>query len=118
MRFARLLVLPLRRKGEEEFSGDGGPRLIAGNALHADVTPDADGQRLFGWVLSGLGQQHGFPVPGGGAGSSPRRSSRRLEAAGGRVVCGSALTEIRRAARRPRGGRAHGRGERQMHVER
>ena len=34
---------------------------------------DAAGSALFGWLLAGLGQQHGFPVPVGGAGRHHRR---------------------------------------------
>src|SRR5688500_2001422 len=54
--FARLGVMPIRRHAEEEFRGDGAARLLAGNALHADVTPDSAGSALFGWVLVGIGQ--------------------------------------------------------------
>ncbi|MYS12276.1 NAD(P)-binding protein, partial [Streptomyces sp. SID6041] len=36
LRLARKLALPVRRLGEEEFAGEGGRILLAGNALHAD----------------------------------------------------------------------------------
>src|SRR5688572_1015475 len=65
--FARFGVVPLRRHVEEEFRGDGAARLLAGTALHADVTPDSAGSALYGWVLTGLGQTLGWPVPRGGA---------------------------------------------------
>lgn len=39
LRMARSLVLPVRRLGEEEFRGQGGRLLLAGNALHADLAP-------------------------------------------------------------------------------
>ena len=48
--------------------GDGRGWLLAGNALHADLAPESAGSGLFGWVLCGLGQQLGCPVPEGGAG--------------------------------------------------
>jgi phytoene dehydrogenase-like protein len=64
---ARLAVLPARRLGQENFTGDGGPLLLTGNALHADVPPDAAGSGVFGWLLAMLGQDVGFPVPQGGA---------------------------------------------------
>lgn len=88
MRFARFALLPVRRLGEETFSGAGGPRLLAGNALHADVSPEMPLSGMFGWVLCCLGQRHGFPVPEGGAGELTAALVRRLEAAGGRVLCG------------------------------
>jgi hypothetical protein len=61
-------LLPVRRLGEEHFAGARGPRLLAGNALHADVSPEMPLSGVFGWILCSLGQQHGFPVPAGGAG--------------------------------------------------
>jgi phytoene dehydrogenase-like protein len=65
--FVRLSIMPLRRHSEEEFAGAGAARLLAGNALHADVTPDSMGSALYGWVLVGIGQSLGWPVPRGGA---------------------------------------------------
>lgn len=38
---ARLMILPVRRLGVENFSGEGARRLIAGAALHADLPPEA-----------------------------------------------------------------------------
>ncbi|MGZ4470197.1 MAG: phytoene desaturase family protein, partial [Nocardioidaceae bacterium] len=64
---ARLAVLPVRRLGTENFSGAGAPALLTGNAMHADVPPDAAGSGIFGWLLSMLGQDVGYPVPEGGA---------------------------------------------------
>ena len=103
LRFARLGVLPVRRLAEETFSGDEGGWLLAGNALHADLTPDSAGGGLFGWVLCGLGQQHGFPVPEGGAQRLIDALVARLEQHGGRVELG---TEVERVL--VRGGRAVG----------
>ena len=45
---ARFAMLPVRRLGEEWFAGDGGRRLLAGNALHADFSPEHPGGRLAG----------------------------------------------------------------------
>ncbi|MYR61553.1 NAD(P)-binding protein, partial [Streptomyces sp. SID625] len=69
LRLARTLLLPVRRMGEEEFGGEGGRLLLAGNALHADLAPESAGSGGFGWLMSMLGQSHGFPVPVGGAGA-------------------------------------------------
>lgn len=96
--FARFGMLPMRRFGDEEFDGAGAPRLIAGNALHADFSPEQPGSALFGWVLCGLAQTVGYPVPQGGSGELSGAMVRRLQANGGTVTCGTKVTgvEVRR----------------------
>ncbi|MEV7897861.1 phytoene desaturase family protein [Streptomyces cyaneofuscatus] len=94
LRLARSLLLPVRRLGEEEFDGQGGRLLLAGNALHADLSPEAAGSGGFGWLMSMLGQSLGFPVPVGGAGALTTALVRRLEGRGGSVRCGHRVTEI------------------------
>ncbi|MFE0183747.1 phytoene desaturase family protein [Streptomyces olivaceus] len=102
LRLARTLVLPVRRMGEEEFHGEGGRLLLAGNALHADLAPEAAGSGGFGWLMSMLGQTYGFPVPVGGAGALTEALVRRLRARGGVVSCGRRVERVlvreRRAA--------------------
>ena len=98
-------LLPVRRLAEERFRGEGAAWLLAGNALHADLTPDSAGGGLFGWVLCGLGQEHGFPVPEGGAGRLVDALVTRLRAHGGELACGAAVVAGDRA-RRARGRRA------------
>jgi phytoene dehydrogenase-like protein len=90
----RLALLSVRRFGEEHFAGEGGRRLIAGNALHADLTPETAIGGFFGFVLCALGQDVGFPVPAGGAGSLTRALVRRLEAYGGSVECGAPVERV------------------------
>ena len=102
-RFARHAVLPVRRLAEETFKGAGGGLLLAGNTLHTDLSPDAAAGGLYGWLLCSLGQQHGFPVPEGGAGQLTGALVRRLESRGGRVECGQRVTKVE-----VRGGRAAG----------
>ena len=58
---------------------------------------------LFGWLLSSLGQQLGYPVPEGGAGELTAALVRRLSDRGAEVSCGAEVTEIVL-----RGGRATG----------
>ncbi len=94
LRFTRFALLPVRRLAEETFHGEGGAWLLAGNALHADLTPDSAGGGLFGWVLCGLGQQHGFPVPEGGAGRLTDALVARLRAVGGRLECGVEVERV------------------------
>ncbi len=92
--FLRFGVLPVRRAGEEEFAGAGGPLLLAGNALHADFLPESTGSALFGWLLASLAQQVGFPVPEGGAGQLSGAMARRLEARGGRIERGARVERV------------------------
>ncbi|MEW1614156.1 MULTISPECIES: NAD(P)/FAD-dependent oxidoreductase [unclassified Streptomyces] len=94
LRLARTMILPVRRLGEEEFRGEGARLLLAGNALHADLGPEAAGSGGFGWLMSMLGQTYGFPVPVGGAGALTTALVRRLERHGGVVRCGERVDEI------------------------
>ena len=94
LELARMMVLPVRRLGEERFHGPSPSLLLAGNALHADVTPEAAPSALLGWLLCGLGQTVGFPVPVGGAGQITEALVRRLGAVGGVVRCDERVTGI------------------------
>jgi phytoene dehydrogenase-like protein len=85
LRFARQAVLPVRRFGEEVFSGEGAQMLLAGNALHADLPPEGAGSGLYGWVLCMIGQSYGFPVPVGGAGMLTQSMANRLASKGGSI---------------------------------
>ncbi|MFF0586968.1 phytoene desaturase family protein [Streptomyces sp. NPDC003781] len=94
LRLARTLILPVRRMGEEEFRGEGGRLLLAGNALHADLAPEAAGSGGFGWLMSMLGQTYGFPVPVGGSGALTEALVRRLRARGGTLHCGRRVERV------------------------
>ncbi|MFI9809109.1 phytoene desaturase family protein [Streptomyces sp. NPDC052301] len=101
LRAARSLLLPVRRLGEEEFRGEGGRLLLAGNALHADLAPESAGSGGFGWLMSMLGQAYGFPVPVGGSGALTDALIRRLRLGGGEIRCGERVQNVA-----VRGGRA------------
>ncbi|MFK4111388.1 phytoene desaturase family protein [Streptomyces sp. NPDC002176] len=94
LRLARAMLLPVRRLGEEEFDGEGARLLLAGNALHADLGPESAIGGGFGWLMSMLGQQFGFPVPVGGAVSLTDALVSRLRRRGGVIRCGESVTEI------------------------
>ncbi|WP_432057367.1 phytoene desaturase family protein [Streptomyces sp. bgisy022] len=94
LRMARTLVLPVRRMAVEEFSGEGGGLLLAGNALHADLAPEAAGSGGYGWLMSMLGQTYGFPVPAGGSGALTGALVRRLESRGGVLRCGQRVERV------------------------
>jgi phytoene dehydrogenase-like protein len=91
---AHLSLLPLRRFVELEMRGESGRLLFAGNALHADLTPESAGSALFGWLLVGLAQEVGFPVPVGGAQRITEALVSRFEAQGGRLECGRRVDKV------------------------
>ena len=74
--------------------GRGAGLLFAGLALHADLTPDAAGSALFGWLLAGLGQQYGFPVPVGGAGRLTDALVARAVAGGVVIRCDTRVDRV------------------------
>lgn len=94
LRFARMLALPVRRMSEELFSGEAARLLLLGNAMHADIPPDAPGSGVMGYILTMLAQDVGFPAPVGGAGALTDALVRRGEHAGVQIRCGSAVTDI------------------------
>ncbi|MDP9396591.1 MAG: NAD(P)/FAD-dependent oxidoreductase [Actinomycetota bacterium] len=94
LRFVRFLLQPVRRYGEETFRGDGARLLLAGNALHTDLSPESAGSAVFGWLLAMLGQDYGFPTPAGGTGRLPDALVARLRARGGEVVCSAPVTKV------------------------
>src|SRR5437899_1973329 len=75
----RLAIVPVRRLAEETFRGEGGGLLLTGNSLHADISPEGAGSGLLGWMMTALGQHHGFPVPQGGAAALTEALVARLE---------------------------------------
>ncbi len=100
LRLARLAATPVRRLGEENFTGDGGRLLLTGNALHADLPPDAAGSGMFGWLLCMLAQDVGFPVPKGGAGRLSSALAARAVSLGAQVLTGAPVAEVLVKARR------------------
>ncbi len=76
------------------FSGEGGPLLLAGNLLHTDLTTRSVTGGAFAWLLTSLGQEHGFPVPEGGSGNLTAALVRRLESRGGTVQCDTRVTRV------------------------
>jgi phytoene dehydrogenase-like protein len=100
VRLARFALLPVRRLAEEEFGGAGGGLLLGGNALHADIGPEAPGSGFLGFLLCGIGQELGYPAVKGGAGELAAALVRRLEARGGRVVYGAPVKALEIRGRR------------------
>jgi len=94
IRLARTAAQPVRRFGQETFTGPGGPILFAGNALHADLPPDGAGSAIYGWILTMLGHGVGFPVPVGGAAALIDGLVRRFESHGGELRLSAPVVKI------------------------
>jgi phytoene dehydrogenase-like protein len=94
LRFARFLVLPVRRMAAERFAGEGGALLLTGLGLHTDLPIDAPGGGAPAWLLAGVGQERGFPVPEGGAGELTAALVRRFESRGGTVRCDARVESV------------------------
>jgi phytoene dehydrogenase-like protein len=78
LRLGRRLLVPARVLGEELFAGEGARMLLTGLAMHTDLAPDDAAGGGFGWLLAMLAQQHGFPVPVGGAQQITEALARRF----------------------------------------
>jgi phytoene dehydrogenase-like protein len=94
MRFIRFATQSVRRAGDELFDGEGAPMLLAGNALHSDLAPEAAASAIYGWLLVMLGQSAGYPVPEGGSGRIAHALASRLRAAGGTVRTRAAVRAL------------------------
>src|SRR3954469_16382312 len=94
LRFARLCASSAWQWTRDEFEGEAGRLLVAGNAAHAALPLTAPGSAVFGWLLAMLGQRHGFPVPQGGAGQLTNALVRRFESRGGTIICDTRVTRV------------------------
>ncbi|WP_210424385.1 phytoene desaturase family protein [Gephyromycinifex aptenodytis] len=92
--FVRFLLLPAHRMGEELFRGQAGRELIAGNAMHADIPLEAPVSGMFGWLMTMLAQDAGFPSPKGGTRELALALKRRAQAAGAQIHTGVAVQRI------------------------
>lgn len=103
LRFARFAVQSVHSFTSERFDGAGASMLFAGNALHTDLSADASGSAVFGWLLCMLGQTVGFPTPAGGSGQLTAALVARLRARGGELRTGVRVSHIDIRDNRARG---------------
>ncbi|WP_127503085.1 phytoene desaturase family protein [Actinoplanes solisilvae] len=94
LRLARRLLLSVRELGTEAFRGEGATLLLAGCALHTDLSPEEAGGGVYGWLLAMLGQEHGWPLPVGGAQKITDALVARLLQRGGRIVYDSPVSRV------------------------
>jgi phytoene dehydrogenase-like protein len=93
-RLARFFLLPTSQMGAELFRGQRGRMLLAGNAMHADIPAGAPGSGLFGWLMSMLAQDVGFPSPEGGSGRLAEALAERARRAGASITVNERVTRI------------------------
>ncbi|MBW0014774.1 NAD(P)/FAD-dependent oxidoreductase [Mycobacterium sp.] len=103
LRLARLMVQPATLMAEQLFDGEAPRVLLLGNAMHADVPPDAPISGAMGFLMTMLAQDDGWPVPVGGSGQLTAALVRRARSAGAQIECGQEVSRIQ-----VRGGRAVG----------
>ncbi|MFC7533655.1 phytoene desaturase family protein [Actinoplanes sp. GCM10030250] len=105
LRLARRLVLSVRELGSELFDGEGATLALAGCALHTDLSPEEAGGGVYGWLLTMLGQEYGWPVPVGGAQEITAALVKRLTERGGEIVYNAPVSRILVARGRAMGAR-------------
>jgi phytoene dehydrogenase-like protein len=103
LRLARLLVQPANAMAAQLFEGEAPRALLLGNAMHADVPPDAPVSGAMGFLMTMLAQDHGWPVPVGGSGQLTAALVHRARSAGAQIECNQNVSSIQ-----VRGGRAVG----------
>ncbi len=106
VRVARLLVQPANAMASQLFEGEAPRVLLLGNAMHADVPPDAPISGAMGFLMTMLAQDYGWPVPVGGSGQLTAALVNRACSAGARIECQSERFS-HPGAGRPGGGRDH-----------
>jgi phytoene dehydrogenase-like protein len=94
LRLARRLLLPVTRLGDELFTGPDGKLLLTGNAMHADIPAVSTASGGFGWLMTMLAQDVGFPVPVGGSGRLTQALASRARAAGAQILTGSRVEQV------------------------
>ncbi len=94
IRLASLLVQPANAMAEHLFVGEAPRTLLLGNAMHADIPPDAPGSGVMGFLMAMLGQDVGWPVPVGGSGQMTAALVNRAQAAGAQIECNQEVSRI------------------------
>jgi phytoene dehydrogenase-like protein len=94
IQLAQLLIQPATTMVEQLFDGDAPRVMLLGNAMHADIPPDAPGSGVMGFLMTMLGQDCGWPVPVGGSGQLTAALVKRACAAGARIECGQNVSRV------------------------
>jgi phytoene dehydrogenase-like protein len=94
VRLAHLMLQPANTMVEHLFDGEAPRILLLGNAMHADVPPDAPGSGAMGFLMTMLAQDFGWPVPVGGSGQLTAALVNRARSAGAQIECNQNVSRI------------------------
>lgn len=100
--FGRFALLPVEQLSRERFGGPAARNLLSGNAMHADIPPDAPGSGIYGWIMTMLAQDVGFPSPRGGTGALAEALASRARDAGAEIRTGERVERIETSGGRVR----------------
>jgi phytoene dehydrogenase-like protein len=100
IRLAQLLIQPANTMVDRLFDGEAPRTMLLGNAMHADIPPDAPGSGVMGFLMSMLAQDCGWPVPVGGSGELTAALVSRACSAGAQIECGQNVSRIEVRGRR------------------
>lgn len=94
IRLAQLLLQPANAMADRLFAGEAPRTLLVGNAMHADIPPDAPLSGVMGFLMTMLGQDCGWPVPVGGSGQLTAALVHRARFAGAQIECNQNVSRI------------------------
>ncbi|WP_461480132.1 phytoene desaturase family protein [Mycobacterium sp. HUMS_1102779] len=100
VRLANLLIQPANTMVDHLFDGEAPRVLLLGNAMHADIPPDAPGSGAMGFLMTMFAQDHGWPVPVGGSGQLTAALVSRARSAGARIDCDQDVARVEVRGRR------------------
>lgn len=100
VRLANLLIQPANTMVDHLFDGEAPRVLLLGNAMHADIPPDAPGSGAMGFLMTMFAQDHGWPVPVGGSGQLTAALVSRARSAGARIECDQDVARVEVRGRR------------------
>ena len=91
---AKTLLEPMEAVAAGRFATAEARALLASGVTHTDLGVDLAGSTPFALVLAMVAQQHGMPVPIGGAGRLAEALVASVERAGGQVLTGCDVTRV------------------------
>lgn len=92
--FVQMMLEPVVTMAQKRFGHAGAQLLLAGNAGHGDIPVNAMGSGVFGWLLTMLAQDVGYPSPAGGAGALSAAMADRFRTRGGVIHCDTRVSAV------------------------
>ncbi|MBI2755577.1 MAG: NAD(P)/FAD-dependent oxidoreductase [Chloroflexi bacterium] len=94
LEFAQITAGSARALGERFFEGEEARVWLAGSVLHADLAPEDAVSGGFGLLLCALAQEHGMPIPRGGAQALSNALAAYVESLGGTILTGQRVQRL------------------------